>query len=112
MKRRRMTGSELNAHMDDQTIPLQQVRTVRRCQRQIKRLTGELNEIAKQIAVIWMQCPPTSATNTPLREAMVALDVMQLDGETVTGWLDDWVLARETKEQAHDQADVAPPDAW
>ena len=105
MRRRRMTGSGLNAHMDDQAIAFQQVRTVRRCQRKVGALMDELNQVAKQVATVWMSFPPGSSTDTPLGEAVKTLDVMMLQGDQVAGWLDDWILALQAKEQAqHDHA--------
>lgn len=103
MKRRRTTGpmgSGLNAHMDDQAIPLQQLRTVRRCQRKIGALMDELNEVAKQLCTIMLRLPVGSRECLELREAVVLLDTMLIDGDKVSGWLDDWVLARQAKEQA------------
>ena len=98
MKRRRMTGSGLNAHMDDQAIAFQQVRTVRRCQRKVGALMDELNQVAKQVATVWMSFPPGSSTDTPLGEAVKTLDVIMLQGDQVAGWLDDWILALQAKE--------------
>ena len=98
MRRRRMTGSGLNAHMDDQAIAFQQVRTVRRCQRKVGALMDELNQVAKQVATVWMSFPPGSSTDTPLGEAVKTLDLMMLQGDQVAGWLDDWILALQAKE--------------
>lgn len=100
MKRRRMTGSGLNAHMDDQAISVQQRRTVRRCQRSIGQKMDELNEVAKQLAMIWWSYPVQSHEADALGESVKMLDVMLLKGDQVCGWIDDWVLAQEAKEQA------------
>ena len=103
MRHRRITNSGLNVHMEERdagTVSLQQVRTVRRCQRKVGLLMDELNQVAKQIATVWMSFPPGSSTDTPLGEAVKTLDVMMLQGDQVAGWLDDWILALQAKEQA------------
>ena len=106
MKRRRttgpmgLTGSGLNAHMDEQAIPLQQLRTVRRCQRKIGSLMDELNQVAKQLATIWWSYPVKSYDAHALGEAVKALDLVLVKSDQVSGWLDDWILARQAKAQA------------
>jgi hypothetical protein len=111
MKRRRITGSGLNAYLDDQAIPLQQLRTVRRCQRKVGALMDELNEVAKHLATIWMRFPPGTSTGTPLGEAVKTIDVMLFDGDQVAGWLDDWVLACQANERAREQAQTSERSA-
>ena len=103
MKHRRMTGSGLNAHMDEGAIRLQQQRTVRRCQHKIGQLMDELNEVAKQIATVMLAFPLKSREGDGLRELLVKLDVMLIDGDTVTGGLDDLLLAWQAKEFPHEQ---------
>lgn len=106
-KPRRITGtggSGLNAHMDDATIPLQRLRTIRRCQRKIGALMDELNEVAKQIATIRMRFQVGSREDLELREACATISVIMLEGDRVTGWLDNWILARQAQQLAQEQA--------
>ena len=99
----RLADDGLGALMTDAAIPLQQVRTVRRCQRKIGALMDELNEAAKQIATIMLRFPPASPSGERLRETVVVINTMLIDGDKVTGGLDDWCLAQQAKEFPHEQ---------
>lgn len=105
MRRRRITGSGLNAHLDEGALALQQLRTVRRCQRTVGQKMDELNEVAKTLATIMLRFTPGSRESLELRESVIALDTIMIDGDKVAGWLDDWILARQAKEQAHDHVE-------